>query len=292
MSIIKSFSVGDGDMFYINHGSDNFTVIDCCMPDEIKDDILNEIKPLWKSKGISRFISTHPDDDHIMGIKYLDEKLNIVNFYCVKNSATKEDPTDDFTHYCSLRDGDKAFYIFAGCSRKWMNRSDDERGSAGIDILWPETGNEHYKEALEVATESGSPNNISPIIKYSVNNGVTALWFGDLEKSFMEKIEDEITMPKADIVFAPHHGRKSGKLPNAWLEQISPEIIVIGEAASSDLDYYTNYNTITQNSAGDITFVCNDNVDIYVSNQNYSVGFLLDNNKSNTYGYYIGTLDL
>jgi len=25
MSVIKSFSVGDGDMFYINHNSDNFT---------------------------------------------------------------------------------------------------------------------------------------------------------------------------------------------------------------------------------------------------------------------------
>lgn len=27
MSIIKSFSVGNGDMFYIEHGSDNFTIM-------------------------------------------------------------------------------------------------------------------------------------------------------------------------------------------------------------------------------------------------------------------------
>ena len=27
MSIIKSFSVGDGDMFYIDHNSDNFCEI-------------------------------------------------------------------------------------------------------------------------------------------------------------------------------------------------------------------------------------------------------------------------
>ena len=31
MSLIKSFSVGNGDMFYINHNSDNFTTIDCCL---------------------------------------------------------------------------------------------------------------------------------------------------------------------------------------------------------------------------------------------------------------------
>jgi hypothetical protein len=28
MSIVKSFSVGEGDMFYIKHGSSNFTIID------------------------------------------------------------------------------------------------------------------------------------------------------------------------------------------------------------------------------------------------------------------------
>ena len=33
MSIIKSISVGNGDMFYIKHGSSNFTIIDCNMDD-------------------------------------------------------------------------------------------------------------------------------------------------------------------------------------------------------------------------------------------------------------------
>ena len=34
MSIVKSFSVGDGDMFYIDHNSDNVTTIDCCYSDD------------------------------------------------------------------------------------------------------------------------------------------------------------------------------------------------------------------------------------------------------------------
>ena len=29
MPIVKTFSVGDGDTFYIQHGSDNFSIIDC-----------------------------------------------------------------------------------------------------------------------------------------------------------------------------------------------------------------------------------------------------------------------
>ena len=80
MSIIKSFSVGNGDMFYIRHESDNFTVIDCYLNDEnTNDEIIDEIKKESEDKGIKRFISTHPDEDHIKGIKILDEKWEIIN---------------------------------------------------------------------------------------------------------------------------------------------------------------------------------------------------------------------
>lgn len=72
MSIIKSFSVGDGDMFYIDHNSDNFSIIDCCMDDGNKEAITKEIKDKISKKGITRFISTHPDEDHrLQGYKIL-----------------------------------------------------------------------------------------------------------------------------------------------------------------------------------------------------------------------------
>ncbi|CDC06540.1 putative uncharacterized protein [Clostridium sp. CAG:343] len=298
MSIIKSFSVGNGDMFYIKHGSDNFTVIDCYMHEDNEDKIIDEIIDKSKNKGITRFISTHPDEDHIMGLKRYREKVGINNFYCVENKATKKDKTEDFEEYCSLRDGNKHFYLYEGCSRKWMNREgkDDsgfERGSSGINILWPNTNNQYFKNALENAKEGESPNNISPIIKYSLEDGVKVLWFGDLEKDFMENIKDDLEIEEADIIFAPHHGRESGKIPKEILDKINPKIIIIGEAPSNSLNYYSNYNTITQNSAGDITFECESkNVHIYVSNKDYSVSFLKDKYKSNSYDYYIGTLEV
>ena len=89
MSIIKSFSVGDGDMFYIKHNSDNFTMIDCCMSEEDRNDILKELKSESKNKGIQRFISTHPDDDHISGLLDLNDEMGLLNFYCVKNMTTQ-----------------------------------------------------------------------------------------------------------------------------------------------------------------------------------------------------------
>ena len=297
MSIIKSFSVGDGDMFYIQHNSDNFTVIDCYMHEDNKDRIMKEREEKSKYKQIHRFISTHPDEDHILGLKKFRDKLGIANFYCVENKATKSEETEDFKEYCDLRDGDKHFYIYEGCSRKWMNVNgmDDngvERGSSGINILWPKTNNVYYKEALEKAKNGESPNNISPIIKYSLENGVNVLWFGDLEKDFMENIKKDLDIEEADIIFAPHHGRESGKIPKEILDKIKPKLIIIGEAPSNNLNYYEGYNTITQNSAGDIIFECvRDKVHIYVSNKNYSVGFLNNEHKIN-YDNYIGTLNV
>ncbi len=290
MSKIKSFSVGEGDMFYINHNSDNFTTIDCCLTDDNKKEIVDELKDESRGKGITRFISTHPDEDHIQQLDYLDNNMPINNFYCVKNEATKDEETAGFKRYKKLRDGDKAFYVSRGCSRKWMNESSEERGSAGINFQWPKTDNDDFKQALKDVKEGKSPNNISPIFTYSREKGAKVIWMGDLENEFMNKIIDEIKLPSINILFAPHHGRKSGKVPKKWLDQMNPDIIVMGEAPSENLDYaaYDDYNKITQNSAGDIIFDCLTNkVNVYVSKENYSVDFLDDEKLPNKYDCYV-----
>jgi len=293
MSIIKSFAVGNGDMFYIKHNSDNFSIIDCYLDESNREELVDEIITESKDKNIRRFISTHPDEDHLCGLKYFDDRFNIINFYCVENEATKSDETVNFKRYCKLRDSsEKAFYLKKGCSRKWMNQSDQERGSAGINILWPVTENEDFKEALEKAKNGESPNNISPIIKYSLEEGVNALWMGDLEKDFLEKIKNKLDLSKIYIIFAPHHGRKTGKVPYDLLDKLDPEVVVIGESASKDLDYYDGYNTITQNSSGDITLECvAKKIHFYVSSEDYEVDFLDNENRKND-DNYIGTLNL
>lgn len=299
MSIIKSFSVGNGDMFYIKHGSDNFTIIDCNMDDMNKEDIVSEIKEEMKDKQIIRFISTHPDQDHLSGLKYLDEQIVIRNFYCVENKATKDDETEDFKHYCKLRDGDAHYYIYRGCSRKWMNEFDgkdpEDHGSAGIHCLWPDVKNDNFKNALSLAEKGEAFNNLSPILTYALNNGAKVMWMGDLEKEFLEEVKDKIDWPEIDILFAPHHGRSSGKVPSDVLEEPNPSLIIIGEALSKYINYYAGYNTITQNSAGDIVFDCESGwVHIYTSSEsyNYDKSFLTDKKQSNYfYGHYIGSLE-
>lgn len=299
MSIIKSLSVGDGDMFYIKHGSSNFTIIDCCLTDDNKSTIASEIKVESKEKSITRFISTHPDEDHIQQLDYLDDKIGIINFYCVKNKAIKDQITPGFTRYCNLRDSDKAFFLSKGCSRKWMNQGGAgdngvDHGCAGINILWPDTDNEQFKTELQKAAEGTAFNNISCIAKYSLDGGVTAVWMGDLETDFMDTIVDDVILPKTHILFAPHHGRKSGRIPPKWIRAMDPDIIVMGEANANNSDYaaYPDHNKIRQNSAWDITFECEGGkVHCYSSNPNYSVDFL-DDEGASTFDNYIGTLNI
>jgi beta-lactamase superfamily II metal-dependent hydrolase len=172
-----------------------------------------------------------------------------------------------------------------------MNQSDNTRGSAGINVLWPDLTNRHFKDALKYAEETGNPNNISPIISYSMGK-IKFVWMGDLETEYMENIYKNVLLSDVTILFAPHHGRESGKVPSEFLSILNPKLVIIGEAPSKDLNYYKGYNTITQNGAGDITFDVDDSlIDIYVSNKDYSVDFLSDYNK-NAFRYYLGTLDI
>lgn len=274
MSVVKSFSVGNGDMFYIKHGCSCFTIIDSCLPEDRSREILGEIWEESREKNIVRFISTHPDEDHIRGLKKLNEVIDIRNFYCVSNRAVEDEKSEDFECYRHLRDSERHFNVNRSCSCKWLNRNDENDGCnygcSGINFAWPDVCNSDYQNALAKAENENACNNISPIFTYGIENGAAIMWMGDMEREFQEKIMDCVQWPQVDILFAPHHGRDSGRVPKEILERVCPQIIVIGEAPSGYLNYYSGYNTITQNRAGDIAFVCDDGlIDVYSSNENY-----------------------
>lgn len=293
MAIVKSLSVGNGDMFYIRHNSDNFTIIDCCLSSEREEEIVAEILKQSAHKGITRFISTHPDEDHFHGLAYLDDQIGISNFYCVENKAIKDVVTESFERYCQLRDDPgKSFYVFKGCKRRWMNQSSDTRETAGLNILWPDRDNIHFRIALDEAENGEAFNNMSLVARYAIQDGASFMWIGDLETEFMENIVDDIDLPKTTVVFAPHHGRSSGKIPNSWLERLDPQIIVIGEAPSRHLHYYTGYKKITQNLAGDITFYAHDDkVHMFSSNTSYGTRFdEFDNEYQDDFDGYFGSI--
>ena len=266
MSIIKSFSVGNGDLFYIKHASNNFTIIDCCLNESNQEQIFSDIQSKRRSDDVFRFISTHPDEDHIKGLEELDKRFPIDEFYCVKNNAIKTDITKSFDYYCKLRN--KAY-----CLDNTVNRLCDKKGqNSGLSILWPDVNDVTFKDALKQVNLGNSFNNISPIFMYSLQDGIKVIWFGDMEAAFLDKIQDKFNFNELeiDVLIAPHHGRESGAISNTILRKINPSLIIIGEAPSEYINYYSDYKTITQNSAGDITLDCYSGyIDIYVSNSFY-----------------------
>jgi hypothetical protein len=86
--------------------------------------------------------------------------------------------------------------------------------------------------------------------------------------------------------------RRTGRIPKSILDKLKPKIIVIGEAATEHLDYYTGYNTITQNSAGDVIFECRESKIHIFTSKEYKADYLDDEEWSLNGHYYIGTLNL
>jgi hypothetical protein len=226
------------------------------------------------------------------------------NFYCVENQSKNPEGEEDFKIYCELRtrgySAHSPFYICKDCSRRWLNESSNERGSSGINIHWPITDNKQFQEVLDQVKTWENVNNLSPIVRYSIKDGCSFIWFGDMETTFMESIKNEIKLPKTHIVFAPHHGRESGTLIKEWLDQLNPTLIIVGEAPSANICYYPNHDTITQNSAGDITFNCHDSeIDIYVESKDYAEKkrfngviqrVLPRQGYKSGFGWYVGTI--
>ena len=70
------------------------------------------------------------------------------------------------------------------------------------------------------------------------------------------------------------------------MEKLDPQFIIIGEAPSRHLNYYTGYNVFTQNKAGDLTFdLVDDKVHVYASNEDYSHKKLTNEGQSAFEGY-------
>lgn len=272
MSKVKSYSFPKdnvrGDMYYIKHNSNNFTVIDCYLkegegPNARKSEIIKEIQA--ESAGrICRFISTHPDNDHIAGIESLDKDWEITNFYAVENARPNDENDVSLKHYLWLLKN-KNFAVQRGIKRVWLNESNDQNSGSGINFQWPALDNQKFKDALKLVSEGKKINNICPIFTYSVKNGASYMWMGDLEtemqQAYYEAYKDSIR--PVDILFQPHHGRKSGAVPDELLELLNPKLVVIGNAPAEHIDYGDSRQTITQNTAGDILFD-NDSGEVHV----------------------------
>ena len=127
MGIIKSFTVGKGDIFYIKHNRSNYTTIDCFLSNENIDGVMNEISNKARSQSITRPISTHPNDGYVYGLEYPEKKVVIANFYCSVDETTQKGQKDSLHKYCDLKDSSKEFYLYGACFCKWIGEEVEKK---------------------------------------------------------------------------------------------------------------------------------------------------------------------
>ncbi len=230
-------------------------------------------------KNIFRFIVTHPDMDHLDGIKDLFNNFSISNFWDTDNKKEISDKAgsggynmEDWKYYKQLRDGKiqpcKRLTYFAGNSNEYYKYDD-------IHILSPTS------QLLKDCNECENWNDSSYVILHTppkVGGGHWKILFaGDSEDSTWEHILENYSdlVKDTDILFAPHHGRDSGRSYD-FLKIVNPKATLFGNASSKYLAYsqYKSNVKITNNQAGYVILdISPDYLKIYVKNLEFARDF-------------------
>lgn len=325
-------NVKDGDCSVIEHGSGHVTVVDVCnarSPDKEEAMSYSEMLMLKESserlavqssarknygqkaypenpitylqdRGITsifRFASTHPDMDHLDGIKDLFDEFSPTNFVDSDNNKEMTDGWDgsryrkeDWTFYKSLRDGKpqtdpKRLTLYSGDDGIHRRRDwDGNRPGDALHTLAPTPA------LVNQANETDEYHDASYVFMYNAAGG-RILLSGDSHDNTWDHILSEHADLVADVelLIAPHHGRSSGRSYD-FLDTVNPKMTFFGNAPSKDLAYASwrsrNLPYITNNQAGTMIVSCqSDPLSIYVTNEE----FARDRNANTSYsGIYGG----
>lgn len=305
MGIVHYLNVKNGDCSIIEHPSGHITVIDVCnarKDEDINSSNLFSIARIIDNKNfyqksnptnpitymqrhgitnVFRFILTHPDMDHMDGIKDFFEEFNPTNFWDIKNKCIKSDwgkgayRKEDWDFYCSIRDKKTEFQtkrltMYAETLGQFFNKNENgEKGGDGLYILSP------TQNLVNYANTCDDYNDTSYVILYRSKAG-KILFAGDSHDKTWEHILDNYSseVKNMDILIAPHHGRDSGR-SYEFLDIINPKLTLFGNAPSKHLSYgqwhRKNLNTITNNQAGNIIIDTNKvQMQVYITNKNYA----------------------
>jgi competence protein ComEC len=333
MPTVHFLNVNDGDCSIIEHVSDHITVIDMSAAEKVGEPVemslAETLRRFSKSAGVLgnfnrsvypdnpiaymkdrgidsvfRFISTHPDMDHLDGIKHFFEEFRPTNFWDTDNTKEicnvnkwKYDE-DDWRFYVGLRDGiqktdPRRLVLYSGAKGAYFNQNESgEGGGDGLAILAP------TPELVADANEREDWNDSSYVILYRTGNK-RILFSGDSHDETWEHILDRWPndVAKVDVLIAPHHGRDSDRCYD-FLDIVKPKITLFGNAPSEHLAY-DEWNSrdllfITNNQAGTIILTVKDTgLRVFVSHRPFAEAFVRGRDYDTSYnddvrGWFIG----
>lgn len=242
------------------------------------DNPIDYLKNHLNISNIFRFIISHPDMDHLDGIKDLYEEFHVSNTWDTDNDKhinlngffagyNKE----DWEFYTKLRSGKinntKRLTYFSKQTNKYYNDDD-------ITILCPTA------ELVKKGNETEDYNDASYAILFTPPKKDGGKWkillAGDTHDDswdyILENHKSEIS--NIDILFAPHHGRDSDRNYD-FLDTLKPKVTLFGNASSEHLAY-TKYPKIriTNNQAGYIILeTSTEHLKVYVKNFEFAKDF-------------------
>ena len=304
MAVIHFLNVNEGDCSVIKHNSGRVTVIDVCNAkapetDESKEamflvEAATRVSGNFQQKkypvnpvaylqdhsiaGIFRYIQTHPDMDHMDGIKVLFSEGGPANFWDTENRKEMSDdswatsPYDraDWEFYKNLRDTDpdtdpKRLTLLAGAKGEYFNHE----GGDGLYILAP------TQELVDAANDSDDYNDCSYVLLYRTG-GHRIIFGGDSHDDTWEHILDNYAedVRNIDLLIAPHHGRDSGR-SYEFLDVLRPSLTFFGNARSEYLAYDAWRNRglsyVTNNQANCMVVDASQSpMDLYVTNKSFA----------------------
>ncbi|KZL93241.1 ComEC/Rec2 family competence protein [Clostridium magnum] len=310
MSTIHFLNVKQGDCTWIRHNSGNITVIDVNNAQKVQAEKsygsivesaeykaiqgnynrkaypVNPIEYLSKLgvSSVFRFVVTHPDMDHMGGIKEFFNTFKVTNLWDTNNNkeigSFEGSPysEDDWNFYKQLRDDTNndltRLTLYSGARGKFYNiNENDESGGDGLYILAP------TEDLVKEANEKKDYNDCSYVILYRTGNGKKIVFGGDSDNKTWEHIlntyKDDVT--DVDILIAPHHGRDSGR-SYEFLDVLKPKMTYFGNAKCEHLAYDAWNNRglpkITNNQADCIiTDIVGDTINIYATYETFAKGY-------------------
>ena len=196
----------------------------------------------FSGRTIFRFIASHPDMDHLAGLRALYEAVPIVNFWYAGGGIEKEDFDEgrydlaDWELYQKL--------IISPTDPKALNLHRGDRGH-----YWTDDGVEFWSPTLSLeaqAVEAARPNLASYVHCIRYGEAVAVLG-GDAEAETWEDIYGwrDGEFPKVGVLKASHHGRRSG-YHQPSVKAMSPELTVVSVGKKPPTDASQLYDQYSQ----------------------------------------------
>jgi competence protein ComEC len=206
---VTFIDVGQGDSILIEFPGQKKMLVDGGGVRDGTFDIGEKVvSPLLWRKGIKRIdtlVLTHPEADHMNGLRSVARNFKLVEFW-------QADVSPDIGR---LVDFKKTFpprlYV-----RKLLAEESLSIGEVKLEILHPR--NTEF-------TEVSSPNNSSLVIRLAYGK-TSFLLTGDIEAYAEQEILDHFVLKKTQVLKSPHHGSSSSSSME-FLAAISPQIVVV-----------------------------------------------------------------